>query len=445
MMHALGRCGNPRSLNEIGLKGRTVLARIVLFGLTFLWKGCNGMRDRTAINTIKGYFYQFDHSILTILELNEDADAITIEGIEDIDISELESETAVQCKYYANTEYNHSEIAPAIRYMLTDYKQRSECGKEFINYKLYGYYQQGQEKLPDVITVDFLKEHFLTYTHKRVQISVYDDLHITNTQLEEFLSRLEININAIEFAQQVRQIYLKLQKQFACTPFEAEHYYYNNALKIIKDLAICKCVEDRKICRKDFINLINKKEILFNQWFYFFRGQREVFKMLRREHFTIFNVFPFERFFLIEIDKSNYSRAELKEILLMISAKWSKLSKRTPHSFCPYVYIHNLEDDELISLKTDLDQEGVKFIDGVVFNGANFNPKALVTCANYHNQIKIKFIDKLDYIDLILNEINMTKEIYQFYKESPYFELDNPKIKHVKIQNTQIKNIKEII
>lgn len=45
------------------------------------------MGDRSAIDTIKGYFYQFDYTILSLLKLSQDTDAITIEGIEDIDIS----------------------------------------------------------------------------------------------------------------------------------------------------------------------------------------------------------------------------------------------------------------------------------------------------------------------------------------------------------------------
>ncbi|KJS15496.1 MAG: hypothetical protein VR69_13070 [Peptococcaceae bacterium BRH_c4b] len=403
------------------------------------------MRDRTAIDTIKGYFYQFDYSILTILELRKGTDAIIIEGIEDVDVSELESNTAIQCKYYANTEFNHSEIAPAIRYMLKDFVERRKYSKETIKYKLYGYYQKGQEKLPDIITIEFFKKHYLTYTHKKIKTLFYQDLNISDAVLHDFLSHLQIQINAKEFSQQLNDILKKLQEQFNCSPFEADHYYYNNALKVIKELAICKNIEKRKVCKKDFIKLINKKEILFNQWFYFFKGEKEVYKILRKEHFTYLNVLPFERFFLIEVDKNSYSRFELKEILLCISNKWSKLSKRTPHPFCPYVYIHNLDSNELIELKNDFYREGIRFIDGVAYNEAKFNPKAIVECANYYNQIMLKFIDHLDYINLIIHEMNKTIEIYQFFRETPFFELNNPNIKHIKIQNLQLKNVKGII
>ncbi len=56
--------------------------------------------DRSAVSTISGYFYQFDRSILSILELCGANDTVAIECIEDIDVHTATETTAVQCKYY---------------------------------------------------------------------------------------------------------------------------------------------------------------------------------------------------------------------------------------------------------------------------------------------------------------------------------------------------------
>lgn len=72
-------------------------------------------RGRDAIDTITGYYYQFDYYILQLLNLTKDTDTVIIEGVEDVDISEDGIQKAVQCKYYAKTEYNHSIIASPIR------------------------------------------------------------------------------------------------------------------------------------------------------------------------------------------------------------------------------------------------------------------------------------------------------------------------------------------
>ncbi len=42
------------------------------------------MTNRSAVDTIKGYFYQFGMSILSVLRLANDSDSISIECVEDI-------------------------------------------------------------------------------------------------------------------------------------------------------------------------------------------------------------------------------------------------------------------------------------------------------------------------------------------------------------------------
>lgn len=82
-------------------------------------------RSRDAVDTIKGYYYQFDYFILQLINLVNETDNVTIEGIEDVDIFDEKEMIAVQCKYYAKTTYNHSVIAKPIRLMLKDYVNRT--------------------------------------------------------------------------------------------------------------------------------------------------------------------------------------------------------------------------------------------------------------------------------------------------------------------------------
>lgn len=57
------------------------------------------MASRSATNTIKGYFYQFDNTILEILNKSDDSAHIVIEGVEDIDVETEYEKLAIQCKY----------------------------------------------------------------------------------------------------------------------------------------------------------------------------------------------------------------------------------------------------------------------------------------------------------------------------------------------------------
>lgn len=403
------------------------------------------MADRTAIDTIKGYFYQFDYAIAKLLELEKDTDTIVVEGIEDVDINTATEETAIQCKYYAKTEYNHSVIAKPIRLMLDHYKDVLNGTKQRINYKLYGYFQSGQTKLTLPIDSTFLKDHFLTYTENKVKHYHHTKHNLTDTQLDDFISLLEIDISAIEYQSQVSKISTLLIKQFGCKSFEAEHFFYNNALKVIKDIAVESDIAKRKISKAEFLKKIDYKRVLFNDWFITYKGETKLFSELRTQYFTGLNTSPFERFFIVEVPTSDYLRADLKDLILTISRKWSKLSVREPKPFCPYIYLHNILPQELLDLKKELYSEGFTFIDGFDFDGSEFNPKSISRPANNSNSIKLKILNKLEYIDLTISETSKTKEIYQFYNTNPFFAISYPSVKQVQIQFSQLTDIKKII
>jgi hypothetical protein len=403
------------------------------------------MVDRTAIDTIKGYFYQFDYSIIKLLELPNDTDTIIVEGIEDVDINTATEETAIQCKYYAQTKYNHSVIAKPIRLMLDHYKKVKDGTQQRINYKLYGHFKSDQHKLSHPIDLIFLKEHFLTHTENKVKNYHYTKLSLNDTDLDDFLSLLTIDILASDYQSQLSNIFKLLKQQFGCTEFEAQCFYYNNALKVIKDIAVEGDMNKRKIIKSEFLKKINFKRVLFNEWYIQIKGEKSYYRNLRNEYFTHLNISPFERFFIIEVPSVNYSRPELKDLLFTISKKWSQFSKRTPEPFCPYIYLHTISQQELIELKSELDSEGYRVIDGFNFKDASFCQKTISKPVNKTEPIKFKILNELNHVKLTLNEITKTKEVYQFYITNEFFHIDSKNIKQVKIQVSKLINIKEII
>lgn len=403
------------------------------------------MTDRTAVDTIKGYFYQFDYAIIKILELSKDTDAITVEGIEDVDIKTATEETAVQCKYHSKTEYNHSVIAKPVRLMLNHYREVINGTKKRINYKLYGHFLSGQTKLILPIDSTFLKDHFLTYTENKIKRYHHTELHLSDAELDDFISLLTIDINALEYQSQVSKIAALLTNHFGCTSFEAENFFYNNALKAIKDISVQNDILKRKITKSEFLKRLDSRRILFNEWFIAYKGESKLFAELRAEYFTVFNISPFERFFIIEVPAVNYVRSELKDLILNISKKWSKLSAREPQPFCPYIYLNGILPQELIELKKELYLEGFIFVDGFDFSGADFSAKSITKTASYSNSIKLKIINSLEHIDLTIKEISKTKEVYQFYNSNPFFTVSYPNVKQVQIQFSKLTDIKKII
>lgn len=403
------------------------------------------MTNRSAVDTIRGYFYQFDMSIRNVLSLTNDTDSILIECIEDIDLKIASDITAVQCKYYAKSEYNHSVIKDAVMHMLSHFKEVKNGNKQKISYVIRGHYASGQEKLSVGIDIEFLKNNFFTYTAEKIKRYHHTELYLDDADLEEFLALLTIDINAPEFEKQFQEVVDQLKLIFNCTEFCAEFFYYNNALRVIRELSIKNHAPDREITKKLFLERINSSSILFNEWFVQKKGKKAHLAALRKEYFSELNISPFERFFLIEINPSSYIRSELKELIFSLSRKWSKLSKREPNSFCPYLFIQGATDSELLDLKNEFRNEGFRFIDGHDYKYSEFSANSIMQKACHDNGIKIKIINSLSNLEDTLECIKSTRKIYQFYEDETYFKYENPSISHVKIQLKQFSDIKEMI
>lgn len=390
--------------------------------------------SRTAIDTITGYYYQFDYYILQLLNCEDGNNKVCIEAIEDVDIKIADETTAVQCKYYAKTEYNHSVIARPIRLMLDHFKQNT-MSRNTIYYKLYGHFKRGESKLTLPITLDFLKEKFLTYIENGIKHEYYKDLNLSDGELLQFLGHLTININAMEFSIQERAIIAKIKELFRCNEFEAEYYYYNNALRVVRELSTKQNIQDRTISSREFKERINVKSELFDIWFLEFKGEQEYCRAIKQEYFSTLNISPYARLFLIDCD-SVISETALKSLILKISKNWSRLSAREPRPFCPYICLHGVSERTILNIKKALQNDDVFFIDGYDFKGADFKAKSIVRKPNAKNGIKLKFITEIAQIDDILNEISTTRIIYQFFLDAPYYKNKVHQMHLIKIPST---------
>lgn len=376
--------------------------------------------SRDAVDTIKGYYYQFDYFILQLINLVNEIDNVTIEGIEDVDIFDEKEMIAVQCKYYAKTAYNHSVIAKPIRLMLKDYVNRTP-EKRKIRYKLYGKYQSGQDKYPGSLSVEFAKKSLFTYTEKETPHILHEELNLTDEDIEEFLSKVDVDINAEDYYEQQEKVISNLGKIFQCERFEAEYYYYNNALRLVKEKAVQQKICDRIVSKREFLDKIDNKKMLFDKWYLQFKGIKNYCADIRKQYFSPKNVSPYERFFLIECDKVVDDK-KLISLIEKISKNWSKLSRREAKPFCPYIYFKGITEDRLVELKKKLQREDIRLWDGYDFLGAEFAVASIIRRANYENEIKVKIINHIENLNEILEKVTGIREIYQFYLDEPFYE-----------------------
>ncbi len=405
------------------------------------------MSNREAIDTITGYFYQFDKSILELLKQDDDKASICIEGIEDIDVVSADETSAIQCKYYAKTEYNHSVIKKPITLMLRHFAENKNGG---IKYHLYGHYKSGHEKLSS-LTVESLKTNFLTYrkTEKNdqdekvsVTYFVHEELNLSDVDLNLFLGLLTVDIHAPSFEDQYQDIINAIKLNLSVSEVEAEQYHYNSALKLVKNLSIKQTRKERTTTKTDFINKIKIKDEIFDSWFIRRKGRDKYIQNVKKQHLSSgLNMEAFDRFFLIDCCASN-SLSDIKDSIFLLAKKWSKISPRQNPSFCPSIYVHNLTLEDVVKLKNIIFTEGVLFLDAYPFKGSNMYSTHFYSKPTRENKIMFRFVDSLDDLNLLVDDASRTVEIYQFYKDSVFFECD--KFKHVKIKVEEISYIKDL-
>ncbi|MDX4972131.1 DUF4297 family anti-phage-associated protein [Myroides odoratimimus] len=342
------------------------------------------MASRSAESTIKGYFYQFDNSILEILKLANETDSITIEGIEDIDINSVDGYTAIQCKYYEGTEYNHSVIAEPLRLMLNHFSDYKKGIKPKVKYILRGHYKSGQHKLNLPIDLSLFKEKFLTYTSKKITYEHHKTLSLGDLELKEFLDCLIIDINAKNFNDQLEDLIDTIKDLFSCNKYSAENFYYNNCLKLIKNLSIERELSKRTISKKDFINKIDTSKVLFNEWFIIYKTKKEYLKTIT-QNLKSTRVLEVSKSKIVlignDILKNDNSELPIDEFILNLISKFYKINSAFRDAK-PLSLVLDCDESEIKRIKEYLIENHIVFHDGyehIKFSYTIFNTNPIIT------------------------------------------------------------------
>ena len=376
------------------------------------------MSLRAANATIKGYYYQFNLSILKILNLQNDEDFIIVEGIEDIDVNVASEKEAIQCKYLSAKKVTNSIIREPIILMIDHFLLSSER----INYTLYAYFE---EENNDIYSIDLkLLKEILVFKEYGKNIIYYELKSITDEMLSEFLSQFKFILGK-EFNIQHNEIIKKLENKFQCTTFEADFHFYNNALRIILDKAISKPESDRKISKKDFFSKIDSRTILFNIWYQKLRTTKEYISQIRQQLASINALTPLKSKFII-LDENILSHKEASYTSLAfiedLINKYYKLGKALTDAK-PLTLVLDCSLEKIKEIKILLIKNNIPFNDGyesIKFSPAFFNNKPLINVTESRSKISkssylIKIISKQTFIENFY-ELDLPKIIINFSK-----------------------------
>jgi hypothetical protein len=377
---------------------------------------------RSANNSILGYLYQFIWCIKEILLLENDTDTIEAEGIEDIDIHTQSSVSAIQCKYYAGTEYNHSEISEPIRFMLEDFARRRQASAPAVNYKLVGNYKSGQHKLNQPITTTTLKSDFLTYKRKGVEIRQHESLSLSDHDLDDFLQLLHVDINAPIFDKLYKEVIDLIITSMRCDRIDAELYYFAGALAIVSELSAKSA--GRTVSKKDFLKSIDNKRILFTKWQNAYQNESEWIKRIRSSIYPSINSSSRNRYVIIDflIDESNLG--EVGMLIDSANKKMSSNSARDPSPYCPIFCFPNINEDNLKKLKRTLYNSSWKIIDGYPYRNSDYIKEELDTIPPRGRPSLLKILSSYSEIEEIIQNRTRVSQTLVFASEIRQSTLD---------------------
>ena len=421
-------------------------------------------KSRAAISTIKGYFYQFDKSILEILEQSNETDMVTIEGVEDIDIENSDEGNFIQCKYYEKTDFDNSIIRKPIQLMFRHYlENRTDPKDKNFTYRLYGYYNKGHEKLLE-LTTENLRTYFLdfskygvidesgnsNYQIKNKKGEVIFEETVEDDDIEDFKNHLFIDIKADSYENQIEKIKSKIQNDLSDYSEEDIELIYFNALKIIKDLACEHNVEKRQISKKEFWDRIKTKNYYFERWMSELLEWKNYKKIIHKKYFPrVSNLSPAHRFFLLDCQGESVNN--VKDVISEISSKYSRLT----HQFSPYVYLYNtLNVDFVTELKGNLYEDGYFFKDGFPFKNSKFRFQEMLIKPDKFNGISVRILEHPINLSIVLQKLvevervdQLPINLYIFNKSNQLnLEIDTlDKREHSEIKIRQILDILDII
>ncbi len=216
------------------------------------------MSNRSAEASIKGYNYQFLHTIKDILENESDTYENIVEGIEDLDIDNGNEKKLIQYKYHEEKSYNNSRVAKPIGLMFNHFLRPTT---KAISYKLYIYLIDDtlnditDEILLEILKLksatDYIDETCRRFVTNKVLVSKFNNI---------FTCKLTQKYDDLQ-----NDIISSFESIVSLSNEDAKIIYFANAIKIINDLAIQSSEANRKITKRALLSeLSTYKDILYS-------------------------------------------------------------------------------------------------------------------------------------------------------------------------------------
>lgn len=305
--------------------------------------------SRSADYTIQGFLYQFNKSIIELLNSSVDEE-VMLEGIiEDIDIRGQSAIRAIQCKYHeAQDKYTLSKIYKPILQMMESYIKYPNSQIKYIIYAYFPNESNGTE---------------ISLTEKQLS-SILDS---TDKEYSSLIEKIKGNINLLEFSKQLNVIFgdsfdglvTNVKAELIKNGFiesDIEFLTYPNAINEIAKRSIKHDPEERKICKVDFVSTLKDiKKIAVTKWTLSLKTKAQILLAKRKQLKPGLNINTRQRIFVFSpksIDDFN------DQIVIFINEYLQKYHYKPAHIKTP-LFCFDLDNITVIEMQGRLYRKGI--------------------------------------------------------------------------------------
>ena len=353
--------------------------------------------SRSADYTIKGFLYQFNKTLLEILNASEECH-ITVEGIvEDVEIKTPSAMTAIQCKYHEASEtFTLSSIYKPLLQMM---KHFYENPSENIRYVLFAHYPSVKSGHEPSVGKPALQS---VLASKGKDLQDYVMLLRDKVDLDKFLSKF-----VIEFGPSYDEILGQVCDALKVSGIPAgdiDTLAYPNAIHMIAEISVKHDPTERITTKLQFLNTLkNIRKTAISRWTMALYSRKKLLEARRKQlkHHLDKNC----RLRYLVVDSKTLDDYDA-EIVLFISDYLDKYHYKTTHISTPVFCLCTSEED-FQKTQYRLYQKGIISTDGYVgghFDESRFfrNP---LNCKGDQGKIQREFALRLlrweDHKDLL--------------------------------------------
>jgi hypothetical protein len=317
--------------------------------------------DRTAIDAIQGYLYQFHKTIFEIL-VSGSSEILTVEGFEDIDITNSDSTKLIQCKYHeSKTKFTLSDIYKPVILMLHHFIENRASNYEYI---LFAHFPN--EALGNKIVDKSDIEIILSTENEKLKTKA-ELVKSSGINVDDFLAlfTFEIGQSISDLADNTQKVLLSELNGF-CSDEDIKSIFYPNSIQKIANLSIQRSVAKRNISKMEFVSEIKKqKEAAITRWTRELSNYQQILKNKRSKLSVNLNFNSRLRYFIISesslLDFFDGIVNFIDEFINKYNSK-IKLHDQTP------VFCLDCSDDTFSDITERLYKKGLTFRDGVIAN-----------------------------------------------------------------------------